>query len=277
MSKKTSADIPSLMMLIWLAFYIFAVFYASRWADFILIIACAAPMVIFKKQHRGATFGSKDGNVFKYKFKEYALSIVFCICGCAFISAVTFLLFKHFGMASTASLSRADFPYLLVFSCFIPAFFEEWLVRGGVLGAVAERGGAGVWFCSIVFMLMHADASKWPYALFAGVCITSIVYLCESIYVGMVLHFLNNFTSLLLSYLPNAVAEYVALAIITVILIVSFMMLKKCNIYRDAIKVLSCVDKGSLKELFSPAFLIFAVVMLLSMCGMLFGKMLPSQ
>lgn len=245
------------MMLVWFVFYMITALFGSRWGEFVSIVGCTVPMLAFGKAVRGETFGTRECNTVKYKKKEYVLWFAVCICGCALIFAATFLVLKTLGFAAAESSSRSDFFYIFVFSCIIPAFFEEWLMRGGVLGALAPHGIHGVVFCSLLFMLMHVDPSRWLYALFAGLMITVLVYLTECVYLGMLLHFANNLTSLLLSYLPSSVCEYVALAILAVLLAFSLHMLKKGKLFADAVKLFSDFDFEKLRKLFTPLFWIF--------------------
>ena len=257
------------MMLLWLAVFVFATFFANRWADFLSIIACTLPMVFFKRKHRGSTFGTRDCNTVKYKKKEYAVFMLFGISGSAVISAVVYLLVNsgYVEMPST----RSDFPYLLVFGCFIPAFFEEWLVRGGVLGALKPIGAKGVWLCSIFFMLMHAEPTRYLYAFFGGFLIGSLVYLTECIYLGFLMHFLNNLTSLLLSYIPKGAGEYIALGIILAVFIMSFKMFKTTGLFNDVKKILMLAKKDDTalyeeEKIFTPLFYTFVA---LAICVMI--------
>lgn len=259
MSERKAGDIASFMMFVWLVFYILAAFVVPRWADFLSIIGCTVPMLLFKPKVRGKTFGTRDCNTVKYKKKEYVAFFVFCISGCALISALAFLVSKCFGADFGESAARGDFLYLMVFSCMVPAFFEEWLMRGGVLGALAKHGAAGVWMCAMLFMLMHVDIKKWLYALFAGLLITALVYLTECIYLGMLLHFCNNFTSLLLSYLPSGLSEYIALIVIAAIFIVSFLLLQHGTLFTDIVQLLCATDYEKMRGLLTPMFWIFTV------------------
>ncbi|MBQ5361876.1 MAG: CPBP family intramembrane metalloprotease [Clostridia bacterium] len=255
-------NIASLMMLVWLAFYIFGAVFASRWADFVGILGCTVPMLLLKHNIRGRTFGASDCNTVKYKKSEYALFFVFCIGGCALLAASTLLLAKLGGAQGVAETAlRGDFFYLLVFSCILPAFFEEWLLRGGVLGSLAKLGGSGVWMCAVLFMLMHVAPEKWAYALFAGLMLTALVYLTECIYLGMLLHFCNNFTSLLLSYLPSG-AEPIMLLVITAVFVVSLLLLMRGELLADTVRLLRDVHGAKLRELLTPPFWVFALVIL---------------
>lgn len=275
MKKLKSADAASLMMLAWL---VISFFFPTRWVAFSGIVACGAPMVLFKHSVRGVTFGARDCNTAKYKISEYALFFAFCICGAALVSAITYLTTVAFGTDVPQSGGRTDFFYLLVFSCFIPAFFEEWFMRGGVLGTLAKHRGAGVLICAVLFALMHMSIAKIPYAFFSGLFITALVYLTECVYLGMLLHFLNNLTSLVLSYLPSGVGEYIMLGVIAVAFLVSAAFFKKTSLCRDTVSLFSSVKKEEIKELCTPCFWVFAAsVAVIVLCASVFTLLLPAQ
>ncbi|MBR5538420.1 MAG: CPBP family intramembrane metalloprotease [Clostridia bacterium] len=264
MKKLKYIDVASLMMLVWFLFYVIAAFFAIKWAAFLAIIGCTAPMLLFKRSVRGETFGTRDCNTLRYKGKDYLNVFLFCISGSAVISAITYLV-TAVGQIEPDTAARTDFPYMLVFGCLIPAFFEEWFVRGGILGALSSYKAAGVWISSIFFMLMHADPTKYIYAFFAGFCIGMLVYLTECVYLGMLLHFVNNFASLLLSYLPRGIFEYITLAIILVVFAVSFVLLSKSKIFEDAKEVFEEGKKQNSKDVLSPYFYIFVVLSFFAM------------
>ncbi len=270
-----AGDVASLMMLVWLAFYIFGTAFVPRWADFIGILGCTVPMLLFKQTIRGRTFGTKDCNTAKYKKSEYALFFAFCISGCALFAALSVLLFGQ-GTVQTGAM-RGDFFYLLVFSCMVPAFFEEWMLRGGVLGALAQLGGAGVWGCAVLFMLMHISPAKWAYALFAGLLITALAYLTECIYLGMLLHFCNNLMSLLLSYLPSDM-EPIMLLMIFAVFVASLLWLMRGALLSDTVKLLRSANDMTVRELLTPLFWVFVLLILMIQLGAIsFAMLLPDQ
>ena len=258
MQKLKSGDIAALMMLLWLAVYAAVVTFLPKWSSFVTIAACTLPMLLFKQKHRSATFGARDCDTVKYKKKEYIPFFIFTISGCALISALMFLAYKAAGYATAAAGQEKDFFFLLVFSCMLPAFFEEWLLRGGVLGALAKYGTSGIWLCAIFFALIH-HISKLPYTLFAGLLITSLVYVTECIYLGMLLHFLNNFTSLILSYLSGA-AEYAALALAAAAFAVSFVLLGKSKLLADVKKAVFSPKEENSKYVYTPLALVFVAL-----------------
>lgn len=109
-------------------------------------------------------------------------------------------------------------------------------------------------------MLMHTDISKWPHALFAGVLITALVYVTECIYLGMLLHFLNNFTSLLLSYLQTPVSEYVALCVIAVLFMIALAVLWRSRLGKDVRALLVRVKREDVRALLSPLCVVYIVL-----------------
>ena len=275
MTKIKRADIASLMMLLW---FVISFFFPERWASFTTIFACGLPMILFKHSVRGKTFGTRDCNTVIYKKGEYISFFVFTVSGTALVSAVTHLIFKAFGTVTVASAPRSDFLYLLVFSCMLPAFFEEWLLRGGVLGALAKYGSAGVIITAVFFALMHRNAAALPYALFAGVFITALVYVTECIYLGMLLHFLNNLTSLLLSLVQNETGEYIALFAVAVTFMVSAKVMRETKLCKDTVKLIYSVEREKIKELCTPFFWVFvALVALALFCAKMFAFFLPQQ
>ena len=260
MLKLKRSDIASLMMLLWICVYMLILVYAPKWSFITNVIACTLPMLVFKQKYRGKTFGASNCNTVKYKKREYVPFFAFAISGTALISALAFLVCKAVGGASPVAASNG-FLYTLVFSCMIPAFFEEWLLRGGVLGALEEYKGVGVIACSVFFMLIHFNFAAWPYALFAGLCITLLVYLTECIYLGMLLHFLINFTSMFLSYFSGN-AEYIALLLLAIVFASSFALLKHSNLYKDTVNLFGDVGKKDFGGMFTP----FVIIFLLCAC-----------
>ena len=257
MNNPKRCDIASLMMLLWICVYILILVYTPQWVFLTNIIACTLPMIVFKQKHRGKTFGASDCNTVKYKYKDYIPFFAFAISGTALVSALTFFVCKWMGYVQPVTESNG-FLYTLVFSCMIPAFFEEWLVRGGVLGALSEHKGAGAVICSSFFMLMHFNFAAWPYALFAGLCITLLVYLTECVYLGMLLHFIINFTSAVLSYFSGK-EEYIALLLLAVVFASSFVLLRQSSLYKDAAELIGDVKKEDIKRMMTPLVILFAV------------------
>ena len=76
----------------------------------------------------------------------------------------------------------------------LPAFFEEFLMRGGVLGSYMSTGRvrAGVLLSALVFGLMHMNATQFFYATIIGIVLGLLYALTGSIWPGVLFHLLNN-------------------------------------------------------------------------------------
>lgn len=246
-------------MLLWLCVYLIAVFCLPKWADMLLLLAAVLPA--FAVCRKTPIFGSRDCNTIRYRRRDYALTVGVMISGCALLSFAASLVSRLLGGAAASGGGRDDFFYLLVFSCLLPAFFEELLLRGRVLGLVSRERGFGIWLCAALFALMHIQLQRLPYAFFAGLILTLVVYLTECVYLGILLHFANNFAALLLSYLPN-VAAYAAAVLLAVLFVFCFVRLKKTQFYADGMALLSSVSPGEFFAGLHGAVWLFAVLTL---------------
>ena len=247
-------------MLLWLCVYLAAVFCLPKWADMLFVLAAALPALTVCKET--PIFGSRDCNLIRYPKRAYALTAGFMISGCALLSFAASLLSRLLGGdTAVESSGRGDFLYLFVFSCLLPAFFEELLLRGRVLGLVARERGFGIWLCAALFALMHIQLQKLPYAFFAGLVLTLLVYLTECVYLGMLLHFVNNFAALLLSGLSDS-AAYAAAALLAVVFAFCFVRLRKTRLYTDGVGLIASVRAGEFFAGLHPAAWLFAALTL---------------
>ncbi|MBR4257390.1 MAG: CPBP family intramembrane metalloprotease [Clostridia bacterium] len=96
------------------------------------------------------------------------------------------------------------FVYISVF----PAILEELLTRGIVLGELLPYGkGFAVVVSGAVFALMHMNLVQFPFTFLAGVAMAYAALYCGSLRVSMLLHFTNNFLSVLFMYLPTFISD----------------------------------------------------------------------
>ncbi|MBE6701937.1 MAG: CPBP family intramembrane metalloprotease [Ruminococcaceae bacterium] len=105
----------------------------------------------------------------------------------------------------------------IVTTALVPAFVEEFLFRGVVLSHLLRYGKTtAVLFSALLFGIMHQNAAQLLYAVAAGLVLGFIYLKTRSIWPCVLLHFFNNFLSLiqaiLAERLPPATA-YWALAI----------------------------------------------------------------
>ena len=199
-------------MLTWLAVYLVGTLCLPTAAGVFSALGCLTAALLCG---RGAPLCGIPAEKLRYSKVEYACALGLLVSGSALLSFVTSLALRLCGAGQTAA-GRGNFLAALVFSCLVPAFFEELLLRGRVLGLLLDARGGGVWLCAALFALMHTDFARLPYAFFAGVVLSALVYLGGNLYVGMLFHFLNNLAALALAALPDA-AAYGAAALLALL------------------------------------------------------------
>ncbi len=110
-------------------------------------------------------------------------------------------------------VSAPDFPYPQGFLGFIisflaiavtPALVEELALRGVYMGALKKYGkGFAVGVSAILFGMMHGNLAQIPFAFILGIAIGIAVIKTDSIWTGVIIHFINNAISVLLTLLLN--------------------------------------------------------------------------
>ena len=75
----------------------------------------------------------------------------------------------------------------------VPALVEEMAFRGIVMQALRRFGDGFAIICSaILFGLMHCNLQQIPFAIMAGLFIGYAVVITNSLWTGIIIHFLNN-------------------------------------------------------------------------------------
>lgn len=88
--------------------------------------------------------------------------------------------------------------------CILPAFGEELLFRGAVLGAMRRFGDKKAIIASaIIFALYHFNLAQTWYQLFYGAFLAYIVVKTDNLWYSVALHFFNNLFVQLLALIPS--------------------------------------------------------------------------
>ncbi len=75
----------------------------------------------------------------------------------------------------------------------VPALIEELALRGIIMQMLRRYGDMFAIVCSaLIFGLMHCNLMQIPFAFIAGVVIGYAVLVTESVWTGIIIHFLNN-------------------------------------------------------------------------------------
>ncbi len=113
--------------------------------------------------------------------------------------------FASYSFALTASheLPQNIFEFLcmVLHTAVFPAVFEEFAFRGVVMQPLRKYGD---WFAIFVsaflFGLVHGNMTQMPFAIIAGVSLGYCSTVTGSLWTGVIIHFFNNFLSLINSF-----------------------------------------------------------------------------
>lgn len=111
------------------------------------------------------------------------------------------------GYSSSASLTVPNlfiyFAYLFLI-CIVPAFCEDLLFRGCILSGLRKLGDhKAVLISAVIFMLMHGGPDQTIHQLIIGVVLGYSFIASGTIWVPIVIHFVNNFVALTGAYLTR--------------------------------------------------------------------------
>ena len=124
------------------------------------------------------------------------------------------------------SLDISNFGIYLVYvltACIAPAICEEFLFRGVIASGLKEKGfKVALLASSIIFTLMHGNPEQTVHQFIIGYVVGYAFLKTGNIWIGVIVHFVNNFTAVTMTYVSSllvreeAVAEAVATEPITV-------------------------------------------------------------
>ncbi|MGD9901073.1 MAG: lysostaphin resistance A-like protein [Spirochaetales bacterium] len=88
---------------------------------------------------------------------------------------------------------------------FLPAVFEELLFRGIVFNGLKKLGiKKAIIFSALIFALMHLSIEQTVYQIIIGVLLAYAVYVTGSLWSSIVLHFVNNFVIIMITFYYEA-------------------------------------------------------------------------
>lgn len=90
----------------------------------------------------------------------------------------------------------------------VPPLVEELAMRGTVMQPLRKHGR---WFAiiasSLVFGVLHGNFIQAPFALIAGIGIGYAVCVTDSIWTGVLIHFCNNFYSVMMNFMVEDIPD----------------------------------------------------------------------
>lgn len=121
-----------------------------------------------------------------------------------FFNILTSVGYKPSSSSSTGTVNGWTLVLGLIFTAILPAVCEENLHRGMLL--FGNRGIGmknNILLTGLMFGLLHLNIEQFFYATLIGIFLGFVAYVSESIYPCMIIHFMNNGISVLLSYLSR--------------------------------------------------------------------------
>lgn len=142
------------------------------------------------------------------------IAFMICILGNMFTGAFSQAVNSLFGIEFIQPDDNSDYTTVtgalisLFSSALIPAFSEEFAIRGVVLQSLRKYGdGYAILMSSFVFALMHGNMIQIPFAFIAGIGLGYIAIKTHSLWTGILVHFLNNAFAVLLMCLSERLSS----------------------------------------------------------------------
>ena len=154
----------------------------------------------------------------KIKPKRALLCIPIGLAVCLAANIITNLLIQLLSSAGVELSQPSDsmakietVPALLLSlaaTAIMPALLEEFALRGVIMQPMRKYGMAFAIICSsVIFGIMHGNLIQAPFAFIVGLGLAFFAIKCGSLWIGVIIHMLNNGYSVILSFLENRVAE----------------------------------------------------------------------
>lgn len=104
------------------------------------------------------------------------------------------------GMEDMTVTNVKDFLFMTLFVAIIPAILEEVAIRGVLLQPLRRFGdGFAIVVSAVIFSLLHGNMVQVPYTVVAGIYFGYIAVATGSIWPSIILHFFNNFYSVMIT------------------------------------------------------------------------------
>lgn len=193
------------------------------------------------------------------------------------VNIVSFLIQAILGVSFTSGLENetsigvAETLISAVATAIVPAIIEEFVIRGVVMQPLRRYGD---WFAiisaALIFSLMHGNMIQIPYTFVSGIYLGYVAIATGSLWAPILLHFLNNFTSvLIIAYTSNlgevgstvaTVLTYFAVVVCGVIGGINFFKMRYKTKMAKGVQTLKTTEK--IKAMFVNVPMIIAFVML---------------
>lgn len=157
--------------------------------------------------------------------------------GGTLINTATFYLFGNSGQYSLyntfvpqGDASFTNIIYVVIAFAVLPALTEEFVFRGIVFSEYSSYGtGVAIFMSSLMFSMLHFNPHQFFIYFFSGIISAYVVYVTQSLFAAVLLHFVNNinaifFESTLWDVIkkPNSIVFFI---VVVVVLFAVFLIL----------------------------------------------------
>lgn len=130
-----------------------------------------------------------------------------------FVSLVWYIVLKQLGEPTPQDIPRvstgSDYLVAIICICLIPAVCEELMFRGMIFSGLRRLGAVrAIVLTGILFGIYHVTLLTIPSIILLGIAITWVVYQTNSIFCGMLFHFIHNFISTTLTYAQGSMMQF---------------------------------------------------------------------
>ena len=186
------------------------------------VVSFSVPFFIFGAMTKNNKYGLRRAPInLKGRKTENKPAVIIggisLVWGAAYVNSYIVSLIPGFSDAledltgTGSDLTVLQIILAVISTALIPAIFEELLYRGLVLGNLIPFGrGFAVVFSALMFGIMHQNPAQLFYATAAGLVLGYVYIKTESFLMCVIIHFINNFISVLQDVLNDKLEEMTA-------------------------------------------------------------------
>lgn len=209
MRKVTKANIIFTSLILIYLITIFTVrLIPARFLSYNMVMALPEAVlllgtIVVGKMLKFDTLNSVEFNSISFSTSIKSILMAFCMIPMVSVINMFSSMVNGNRVASTleATTERNPLWLSLILIAFMPAFVEEFIFRGVLFGAYKKRNPFyGMLLSAFLFGLMHMNINQFAYAFAIGFVLAMVVYATGSIVTSMLMHFVFNGNSVVLSY-----------------------------------------------------------------------------
>ena len=157
----------------------------------------------------------------------------------------------------------------IIATAIVPALVEEYACRGIVMGALRKYGdGFAVLVSALMFGIIHGNFQQIPFAFMVGLILGFVTVKCNSIWPAVLIHFYNNFSSVIFDYIFDGMTVQLQNIIYTIYVVICLvigligvlLLRKNTEIFKFAPADTEAGEKKKLKWFFLTEMTIFVLV-----------------